>query len=68
MGWALTSGPFAATTTADHKSTPTGGASSEASAPSTTAVSKAYATSPAPCGSVTVATIKSLVPGAKTAG
>lgn len=68
MGWALTSGPFAATTTAGHKSTPTSGASAENSAPSTTAVSKAYATSPAPCGSVTTATLKSLVPGAKTAG
>jgi hypothetical protein len=68
MGWSLTSGPFAATTTAEHKSTPTTGTQSQSSAPSSTAVSKAYASSPAPCGSVTTATIKSLVPGAKTAG
>jgi hypothetical protein len=69
MGWALTSGPFAATTTADHKATPdSSGASSGSSAPSTAPVAKTYSTSPAPCGSVTAATLKSLVPGAKTAG
>jgi hypothetical protein len=69
MGWALTSGPFAATTTADHKSTPdSSGAPSGTSAPSTAPVAKTYSTSPAPCGSVTTATLKSLVPGAKTAG
>lgn len=68
MGWALTSGPFAATTTADHRSASGSEASPEASTPTATAAVKAYSTSPAPCGSVTVATIKSLVPGAKTAG
>lgn len=68
MGWALTSGPFAATTTAEHKSTPDSGASPESSAPTAPTVAKAYSTSPAPCGSVSVATLKSLVPGAKTDG
>ncbi len=68
MGWALTSGPFAATTTADHKATPESDSSSGSSAPSTAPAVKAYSTSPAPCGSVTAATLKSLVPGAKTAG
>ncbi|MGW2745443.1 hypothetical protein [Streptomyces sp. NPDC001450] len=65
-GWAMSSGP--ATPSADgHRSaqeTPT----HSASAPSSTAVSKSYDTAPAPCTSVPVATIKSLVPGARTAG
>ncbi|MFD5073262.1 hypothetical protein [Streptomyces sp. NPDC058371] len=66
-GWALTSGPFAPTPTAEHKSAqePDG---NKASAPSTSAATKTYAASPAPCGSVSVSTVKSLVPGAKTAG
>ncbi|MFD3930836.1 hypothetical protein [Streptomyces sp. NPDC058614] len=66
-GWALTSGPLAATpTAAEDKSAqkPT----DSASAPSTSAATKTYAASPAPCDSVTEKTIKSLVPGAKTAG
>ncbi|WP_406356527.1 hypothetical protein [Streptomyces sp. NBC_00658] len=66
-GWALTSGPLAATPTAtEDKSAqkPT----DSASAPSTSAATKTYAASPAPCDSVTEKTIKSLVPGAKTAG
>ncbi|MET8243744.1 hypothetical protein ABZV31_04490 [Streptomyces sp. NPDC005202] len=68
-GWALTSGPFAATPTAQHKPTqqethPT----QSASAPSTAAVSKTYTSAPAPCTSLAEKTITSLVPGAKTAG
>jgi hypothetical protein len=65
-GWALTSGP-AATTPADHKEAQKTGTDS-ASAPSTTAQSKAYAAAPAPCGSIAEKTLESLVPGAKTAG
>ncbi|GAA2471187.1 hypothetical protein [Streptomyces longisporus] len=65
-GWALTSGP-AATPTAEHKDAPQTGSQS-ASAPSTTAQTKTYAASPAPCGSVAEKTLKALVPGAKTAG
>lgn len=66
-GWALTSGPFAATPTAEKESTPQS-ASKSPSGASTAAASKAYASAPAPCGSVSKATVKSLVPGAKTAG
>ncbi|MFI7406202.1 hypothetical protein ACIBW9_38040 [Streptomyces sp. NPDC049541] len=65
-GWALTSGP-AATTTAEHKEAPQTGSQS-ASAPSSTAQTKTYAASPAPCGSMAEKTLKALVPGAKTAG
>ncbi len=65
-GWALTSGP-AATPAAQKESAPRS-ADESPSGTSTAAPSKAYATSPAPCGSISAATIKSLVPGAKTAG
>ncbi|MEU8981232.1 hypothetical protein ACFVXW_18885 [Streptomyces sp. NPDC058251] len=65
-GWALTSGPFAATPTAEHK--PTQKTTDTPSAPSTSAATKTYATSPAPCTGVAEKTVKSLVPGAKTAG
>ncbi|WP_028801903.1 hypothetical protein [Streptomyces sp. 142MFCol3.1] len=65
-GWALTSGPFAAAPTAEHKSSQK--KTSTASAPSTSAATKTFTASPAPCGSVPTATLKSLVPGAKTAG
>ncbi|MCT9076597.1 hypothetical protein [Streptomyces fulvoviolaceus] len=65
-GWALTSGP-AATPAAEKESAPQS-ASKSPSGASTAAASKAYAASPAPCGSVATATVKSLVPGAKTAG
>ncbi|GAA5013057.1 hypothetical protein [Streptomyces siamensis] len=65
-GWALTSGPFAAAPTADHKSSQK--KTSTASAPSTSAATKTFTASPAPCTSVPTATLKSLVPGAKTAG
>ncbi|MER6673334.1 hypothetical protein [Streptomyces sp. NPDC000983] len=66
-GWALTSGPFAATPAAE----PQAQAKTEnksASAPSTSAASKTYTDAPAPCGSVPKATVTALVPGAKTAG
>ncbi|MFE0512327.1 hypothetical protein [Streptomyces sp. NPDC058964] len=66
-GWALVSGPFAPAPAADHQADRKAPVQS-ASAPSSTAVSKTYAAAPAPCGSVAVKTITSLVPGAKTAG
>ncbi|MCX4884925.1 hypothetical protein [Streptomyces sp. NBC_00847] len=65
-GWALSSGP-AATSDAGHKEAPKTGTQS-ATAPSTAAESKSYAAAPAPCGSIAVKTLNSLVPGAKTAG
>lgn len=66
-GWALASGPLAAAPTDSHESA-TKGASASPSAPSTAAASKTFTAAPAPCTSVTANTIKSLVPGAKTAG
>jgi hypothetical protein len=65
-GWALSSGP-AAPSDAGHKSAGKTGTPS-ASAPATAAASKTYSAAPAPCGSIGAGTIKSLVPGAKTAG
>ncbi|MEU6534634.1 hypothetical protein [Streptomyces sp. NPDC047000] len=73
-GWALTSGPFAASATPDHKSASDasdGGTATQqqtSTAPSAAAVTKTYADSPAPCTGITAGTVKSLVPGAKTAG
>ncbi|MDQ1049747.1 hypothetical protein [Streptomyces sp. V4I2] len=66
-GWALTSGPFAATSATEHKEEEKTGTQS-ASAPATAAASKTYASAPSPCGSLAKKTITSLVPGAKTAG
>ncbi|MFF0162189.1 hypothetical protein ACFYRY_32315 [Streptomyces sp. NPDC005263] len=66
-GWALSSGPLAATPATEHKDSPKTGTQS-ATAPSTSAASKAYTAAPAPCTSVAKKTITSLVPGAKTAG
>jgi hypothetical protein len=66
-GWALTSGPFGATPAAEHKEEQKTGTQS-ASAPSTSADSKAYAAAPSPCTGVAKKTITSLVPGAKSAG
>lgn len=65
-GWALSSGPAA---TANSGPAPASQASSGASAaPGPTPAVKTYAAAPAPCTGVPVATVKSLVPGAKTAG
>ncbi|MFI6333815.1 hypothetical protein [Streptomyces sp. NPDC050535] len=66
-GWALTTGPLAATPTAAEDKSPQKPTESS-SAPSTSAATKTYAAAPAPCDSVADKTIKSLVPGAKTAG
>ncbi|MER6978271.1 hypothetical protein [Streptomyces carpinensis] len=76
-GWALTSGPFAASSADGHRAagqetqttdTQASSSSSSATAPSSTAVSRAYASAPAPCTAIAKKTITSLVPGAKTAG
>ncbi|NNN37172.1 hypothetical protein HLK59_43900 [Streptomyces sp. S3(2020)] len=64
-GWSLSSAPAPS---ADDDSAPKGGTTQSASAPATAAASKAYAASPSPCGSIATKTVKSLVPGAKTAG
>lgn len=66
-GWALSSGPFAATPAAEERATQKSSEESP-SAPATAAASKTYSTAPAPCDSLSKKSIKSLVPGAKTAG
>lgn len=67
-GWALAADPFTATPTAEHNPTQDK-PSDTASAPSTAAAArKTYTASPAPCTGIPVASVKSLVPGAKTAG
>lgn len=69
-GWVLTSGPFAATPAGEQDSGRKNAAASGAdkSVPSAPAASETYPQAPAPCGSVSEKTVKSLVPGAKTAG
>ncbi|MFB6957468.1 hypothetical protein ACFCYB_10555 [Streptomyces sp. NPDC056309] len=74
-GWALTSGPLAASPAAAGPNTAQqenrgadDGSSSEPSAPSSTAVTKTYASAPTPCTSIAEKTVTSLVPGAKAAG
>ncbi|MGW0420566.1 hypothetical protein [Streptomyces sp. NPDC003015] len=66
-GWALTSGPATTTPAAEKESAPRSAGESPSGA-STAAPTKRYAAAPAPCGSISTGTIKSLVPGAKTAG
>lgn len=67
-GWALTSGPDAQPTAAGHQAGQKTSSQSSSADPSSTAAAKAYGAAPTPCTSVPVATLKSLVPGAKTAG
>ncbi|WP_406442455.1 hypothetical protein OHB00_40160 [Streptomyces sp. NBC_00631] len=71
-GWVMASGPDKTTATGsgDTSARQTAGQSADDAPSSTasTAATKAYSASPAPCGSIPVATVKSLVPGAKTAG
>ncbi|MBJ6612941.1 hypothetical protein NC658_03135 [Streptomyces griseoincarnatus] len=67
-GWALSSGPLATPEASEDE--PTGKTASQQSptAPSETQAVKTYAASPEPCASLSAKTLKSLVPGAKTAG
>jgi hypothetical protein len=65
-GWALSSGPATPTDAAHRQDGRT--TTNSASAPSSTSTSKTFTTAPAPCTGVPVATVKSLVPGAKTEG
>ncbi|MBL1083935.1 hypothetical protein JK359_18500 [Streptomyces actinomycinicus] len=70
-GWVLSSGPAATSSAAAGHQAPRktpAGSSSSAAAPSAGGASKTYTGAPAPCGSVPASTVKSLVPGAKTAG
>ncbi|WP_128434171.1 hypothetical protein [Streptomyces cyaneus] len=65
-GWALSSGP--ATQAADDPAATQKSGDDSPSAPATAAVSKTYSAAPAPCDSLSAKTVKSLVPGAKSAG
>ncbi|GAA2556876.1 MULTISPECIES: hypothetical protein [Streptomyces] len=67
-GWALSSGPLAAPQAAEKEPTERTTENRSASAPSTTQVAKTYTAAPAPCTALTEKTVKSLVPGAETAG
>lgn len=71
-GWAMASGPDTTpTASGDTSSRQTAGESTSdapSSATTSNAAAKTYDGAPAPCTSIPVATIKSLVPGAKTAG
>ncbi|MEU9443128.1 hypothetical protein AB0D42_19820 [Streptomyces sp. NPDC048304] len=69
-GWALTSGPAAPHASAGHQTVQSSSTqtSSSSAGPSSTAAVKAYSTAPSPCAAVPAATVKSLVPGAKTDG
>ncbi|MEU1851442.1 hypothetical protein ABZ499_19735 [Streptomyces sp. NPDC019990] len=67
-GWALSSGPSAAPQAAENKPAEERTGTRSASDSSASTVSQAFATAPAPCESVTAETVKSLVPGARTAG
>ncbi|KES08738.1 membrane protein [Streptomyces toyocaensis] len=66
-GWALSSGPLAAPQAAESKPAENTRTQS-APAPSPTRAAKTYTAAPAPCDSVAEKSLKSLVPGAKTAG
>ncbi|MFI2640724.1 hypothetical protein [Streptomyces sp. NPDC018610] len=77
-GWALTSGPFAASPAGEHRAagqeTRTAGAESLSSSAgpsastSPAAAAQTYTSAPKPCAAVAAKTLSSLVPGAKTAG
>ncbi|MFG2309986.1 hypothetical protein ACGFS9_15130 [Streptomyces sp. NPDC048566] len=67
-GWALAADPFTAAPTAQHDPAPDRPATSAPAPSASAAAGKTYTASPAPCAGLPVASIKSLVPGAKTAG
>ncbi|MFG2966141.1 hypothetical protein ACGFZS_22965 [Streptomyces sp. NPDC048288] len=73
-GWAMTSGPDKTSGSASSGNTSTQQTASQSagdspsSSSSSTTATKTYSAAPAPCGSIPAATVKSLVPGAKTAG
>ncbi|GGS90817.1 hypothetical protein GCM10010206_61920 [Streptomyces cinerochromogenes] len=68
-GWALSSGPAAPPAAAGHQTAQKAPAASSATAPSSSSgATKTYSAAPSPCAAVPAATVKSLVPGAKTAG
>lgn len=67
-GWALSSGPSTAPQAAENEKPPQKTENRSTSEPSATQAAKTYPAAPAPCTALAEKTIKSLVPGAKTAG
>ncbi|MEU6818403.1 hypothetical protein [Streptomyces sp. NPDC046860] len=69
-GWALSSGPAATANSGstEGSSTSAAGDSAAPAASSAAPAAKTYDAAPAPCSGVPEATVKSLVPGAKTSG
>ncbi|MEU1344626.1 hypothetical protein ACIPX0_35750 [Streptomyces sp. NPDC090075] len=73
-GWAMASGPDKTSDSASSGNTSTQQTASQSagdspsSSSSSAGATKTYSAAPAPCGSIPAATVKSLVPGAKTAG
>ncbi|MCX3058800.1 hypothetical protein [Streptomyces beihaiensis] len=65
VGWAWSGQGPAAKPAADHDHT---SRPQKSDAPSDTVAAKTYGEPPAPCSAVTAKTVRSLVPGAKTAG
>ncbi|MGW0994913.1 hypothetical protein [Streptomyces sp. NPDC002520] len=65
-GWALSSGPDTPAAAAHRPDGQT--ATTSATAPASAGTTKSFSSSPAPCTGVPTATVKSLVPGAKTKG
>ncbi|MFF7853044.1 hypothetical protein [Streptomyces sp. NPDC007904] len=66
-GWALSSGPPAAPEAAEKEPTEKTQTQS-ATAPSATQAPRTYTAAPQPCAGVAAKTVRSLVPGARTAG
>ncbi|MFF6779698.1 hypothetical protein [Streptomyces sp. NPDC012510] len=69
-GWTLSSGSQDASPAGEKsaQNTASGPVSNSGSAPSASAAVKTYEKAPSPCTGITSKTVKSLVPGAKTAG
>ncbi|MDO0924943.1 hypothetical protein QQY24_05745 [Streptomyces sp. TG1A-8] len=67
-GWMLSSGPAAPSSAAGHPPGSSTPARPDSAPSSPAAEPKTYTTAPAPCASVPAAAVKSLVPGARTAG
>ncbi|WP_394429145.1 hypothetical protein [Streptomyces sp. SGAir0957] len=68
VGWAWSTGPMSDSDGKEHKDAAPRPTASASPGPSESVAVKTYAKPPAPCDTVTDKTVKSLVPGAKTAG
>ncbi|MEU6391630.1 hypothetical protein [Streptomyces sp. NPDC046939] len=68
VGWAWSTGPMSDSADKKHKDASPEPTASASPGPSASVAARTYAKPPAPCGAVTAATVKALVPGAGTAG